>query len=193
MEEQEEIEQSIELAELVKPDMQNGLDVTLFTQMEIDLMNKMQEEHFQLFRKRAEQLRFYPDTLNRKEKDAILRCMNYDELKPYYLIIAIQEKNRRLQQKMALEKVDIRRYCRMTWQFGKSRHSNELDLPDLSIAKNTEQYFSIMAKLGEKTYETKYYFLTKEHKQKVLEIYVKSVSNEGQAHADHVVSMVNGD
>jgi hypothetical protein len=191
--EKEEIKKSVELAELVKPDMENGLDVTLFTQMELDRMNEMQEEHNQLFRKRAEELRFYPDTLNRKERSAVLRCMNYQELKPYYGILAIHEKNRRLQSMLALEKVDIRRYCRMTLQFGKSGYTDEFDLPNLSIANNTEKYFSIMRERGEKTYETKYYFLTKEHRKKVLEIYAKSVSNVELAHLDQVVSDVDGD
>jgi hypothetical protein len=182
--EQQEIERSIELAELVKPHMENGLDVSLFTKKETELIQKLMSEHNRIFRKRAEELRFYPDTLNRKEKAAILRCMTYDELKPYYGIVAINEKNRRLQEMLALSKVDIRRYCRMTLQFSESGCGDEMDLPDISIARNTESYFAIMRERGEKTYEEPYYFLTDEHKDQVIRIYAKSISKDSDVEAE---------
>ena len=176
MEEEQEINDSIELADLVKPRMENGLDVSLFTQKEFDLMNILKKEHEQLFRKRAEELRFYPDTLNRIEKSAILRCMNYEELKPYYRIVAIKEKNRRLQKMMAMDKAELRRYTRMTIQFSKSSCDEEKDLPDITIASNTEKYFTIMREREEIVYEAPYYFLSEAHKEEILKIYAKSVT-----------------
>jgi hypothetical protein len=178
MEEEQEIARSIELAELVKPRIENGLDLTLFTQTENDLMKKSWKDHHQIFRRRAEELRFYPDSLNEKEESAILRCMTYQELKYFYRIVAIQEKNRRLQNALAIEKVDIRRYCRMTLQFSKSDCGDTKQIPDISIARNTERYFAIMQKNGERTYEKPYYFFTDEHREKVLKIYAKSISEE---------------
>jgi hypothetical protein len=178
MEEQEEINKSIELAELVKPDMKNGLDLSLFTQKEVDLMQELEDEHNRLFRKRAVELRFYPDTLNKKEESATFRCMTYEELKPFYQIVAIQEKNRKLQQMLATKKVEIRRYCRMTRQLSEAGSIDEIGLPDISIASITQNYFSIMRRQGEKTYEIAYYFLSEEHRQRVIEIYASSISKD---------------
>jgi len=138
-------------------------------------MERPQKDHKQIFRKRAQELRFYPDTLNRKERAAILRCMTYDELKPYYRILAIQEKNIRLQKLLATKKVDIRRYTRMTKQFSKVGCDDEKDLPDRSIAEITEKYFAAMRENGEKVYEDPFYFLNEAHKEQVLKNYAPSM------------------
>jgi hypothetical protein len=107
-EEKEEIERSIELADLAKPVIKDGLDITLFTQKELDLIGELEVEHDRLFRKRAENLKFYPYVLNESESRAVLRCMTYAELRPFFEILSIQEKNRRLQSMLALEKVHAR-------------------------------------------------------------------------------------
>ena len=175
MEEEQEIQKSIELADLVKPQMEDGFDLTLFTQTEIELMKKLAKDHKRIFRERAEELRFYPDTLNRKERAAILRCLTYEELKPYYRTLAIEEKNIRLQKLRGHNKVEIRRYTRMTVQFSKVSCDDEKDLPDRSIADITEKYFSIMSENEEKAYEDPFYFLNEAHKEQVLKKYSPSM------------------
>lgn len=171
-EEAREIEEGIELAELAKPDMgEDGIDLSLLTQKEMDLMGRLQIEHLNFFRRKAIQLRFFPDTLNPKEKRCILRCMSYEELKSYYQILALKEKNRRLQTMLTSNKVQIRKYCRITKNVKKG--SNDIDLPDVSIAKNTQRYFELMKKMGEKVYETPYYFLSDAHRSKIKAVYAR--------------------
>ena len=174
-EEQQEIEKSIEIADLSKPKMQNGLDMSLFTQKELELMEQLQIMHNNFFRERATKLRFYADLLNDKEKRATLRCMNFEELRPYYQILAVQEKNRRLQSMLTRDKVGLRRYCRMTKEF--SSDSSDSGLPKISVAENTENYFKIMNEKSEKIYEEKYYFLSEKNKKQIIEVYSKSIDN----------------
>ena len=178
MEQEQEIKRSIEIADLIKPQMENGFDISLFTKTELELMEKLEKDHKNIFRKRAEDLRFYPDTLNRKEKAAIFRCLTYVELKPYYFILAIKEKNTRLQQMLSMEKLDIRRYTRMTVQFSGSDCNDEQDLPDISIAEVTDKYFAIMKERGERVYEGPFYFLSDSRKENLLKSYAQSISTD---------------
>jgi len=175
-EEEEEIQRSIELADLVKPKMDHGLDVSLFTKTELDLMEELEFKHEQVFRKRAEELRFYPDTLNQKERSAVFRCMTYDELKPFYRILAIKEKNVRLQKMLAMDKVDIRKYTRMTIAFSGSVCDDEKQLPDISIAEITQKYFAIMHERDEICYEMPFYFFSDSRREQILKNYARSIS-----------------
>ena len=174
LEEQEEIKRGVELAELTKPVMRDGLDVSLLTQTEVDLMQQFEAEHELLFRRKAEELRFYPDVLNDAESRAVLRCMTYEELRPFYKIMAIKEKNKRLQTMLALKKVDLRRYCNFTKTLS-DQDESKLGLPDVSIAAITEKYFAIMKEKGEIVYDAKYYFVSGDHKNRIIEVYAKSI------------------
>ena len=60
----------------------------------------------------------------------------------------------------------------------RAHRDNEKEIPDISIGRITERYFEIMEDQGEKTYEKPYYFLSEEHREKVLKIYVKLGTND---------------
>jgi len=182
-----EVEKSIELADLAKPMMRDGLDLSLFTQKEIELMQILEIEHDEYFRKRAEKLRFYPDVLNCSERQAILRCMTYEEMKPFYKILSIEEKNRRLQTLLTRDKVELRRYCEMTKNFVRDPDKK---LPNVSIAEITEKYFQIMNEKDEKVYEFKYYFLSDDEKKQITEVYSKSFSKNDNQSLDAFAPMI---
>ena len=160
--------ENILLADLAKPDMKNGLDVSLFTFREKEAMKKAQTEHDIIFRKRAEELRFYPEIISKKEKAATLRCMTYDELRPFYKIVAIHGKNYRLIPLMTLDKVEIRKYCRMTHHFSETSSYDQENYSDKTIVHNTKKYFELMTKNSEKVFEEPYYFLDEKRKKRVL-------------------------
>jgi len=164
---------------LTKPIIREGLDLSLFTRMENSQLAKSQVEHEKIFRKRAEELRFYPDVLSEKERYIILRCMTYNELKPCYQIGAILEKNKRLQKCLSLdEKIDIRIYCIITKHFSELGPVFKEGPQDVDIGVFTERYFEIMRKYEERVYEEPYYFLNEEHKKRVLKAYAEFDSEE---------------
>lgn len=167
-ENEEEIRQkNILLADLAKPTLKNGFDVSLFTFKEYEEIEKSQVQHDAVFYSRAEELRFYPDILTKKERKAILRCMTYKELKPYYHIVSIEAKISRLMVLSTMEQIEIRKYTRMTHQFNDKNFDREI-YSDRNIVEITENYFKIMRQNREKVYEEPYYFLEEKRRQRVL-------------------------
>jgi len=179
MSEDNELKKELYNSFLAKPCIREGFDLSLITYFESLQLVKSHVEHEKIFRKRAEELRFYPDVLSEKERYAILRCMTYSELEPYYQKGAIFEKNKRLQKCLSLdEKIDVRIYCLMTKHFSELGPIYKQDPQDLDIGVFTERYFEIMRKYGERVYEEPYYFLNEEHKKRVLQAHSEFFSEE---------------
>ena len=165
---EEEIDQELLQSDFAKPIMMGSLDTSLITIKESRIMNKNSDKHFKIVRKRAEQLRFYPDTLTQKERIATFRCLSYEELKPFYKVGALIDKNNRLQKNLSMEeKMEVRFYVFMLHHFSKSMVWS-MDPDDVAIAFFTFRYFEIMSEHEEKVYEKPFYYISEKQKKRVL-------------------------
>jgi hypothetical protein len=158
--------------------MKGGIDYSLMTLTEIKIEGENSSKHDKYVRKRADELGFYPDTLTDDERIATLKCLSYEELKPFYKAVALYEKNQRLQKSLSsIDKIDVRIYAAITRHFSEYGPAFRADLEDGDIGVFTSRYFEIMKEQGEKVYEESLYFLSEERKKRVLEAYAK-ISSE---------------
>jgi len=162
-------------SDLENPCIVNDADVSLMSAEELKLKFMLTAEHEKLVKKRAEELRFYPDTLTREERDAVLACLTFEEMKPLFKTEMIFQKNQRLMKELSPEeKIDVRIYCNITLHFseyGPMFEDGVLD--DEALFIWTERYFRIMNRHGALVYENPYYFLTSDRRKRVLEAAAK--------------------
>jgi hypothetical protein len=150
--------------------MVRDLDFSLFTIEEFELHYKLTQKHERLVEERARELRFYPELgLSDNERNATLRCMTYNELKPIRTIETLYKKIERITKELSKEELeDVRIYSNITIHF--SEYGPKFSkLDDENVYIWTEIYSRIMERHDFPTFEKPYSFLTKQEQERVLE------------------------
>ena len=169
-----EIKKTVLESDLAKPVIVNGVDISLMTIKELLVEAENVAEHEKIVRKRADELSFYPDTLSEEERVATLKCLSYEELRPFYKAGALYEKNHRLQKNLSLEeKIDVRIYVLLSTHFSEYGPAFRRDPDDVDVGLFTKRYFEIMKKHGEEVYEEPFYFVDEKRKKRALIAYAK--------------------